>query len=625
MTMSTIKRLITATAVVVMAAFVSGCGGGGAGGQGGAGSGGGGGATEASALTLITSVPSIGSDGKTVATITAFVKDSGNRALANQFVDFSTTDNGAVITGGAVLRTDETGSASATLAITEPTNRVITLVAKSGSLTSTLGVSVVGTALTLDGPTNLVSNESTEFTVALRNSAGDPIASKPVSVASSAGNTLSQATVTTDSAGRAKFQVIGTKAGADTLKVDALGATASLSVAVASTQLSFVVPTPSQELAVDTPHVVTVAYQVGGVPQVGRPVEFFSTRGTITASATTGADGRASATISALTAGVSTITARADGIEGRQGVEFVSRVPAKISVQSSPTNVGVNLTQSSTNSSQLIAVVKDANDNPVKGQLVVFSEVVDPSNGRIEPPSATTDSSGVASVAFFPGANATGEKGIVLRATLYGTGITGTTELTASRQELDVSIGTGNVLEDLDEVNYGMPWDALVTDAAGNGVPNATVQASLVGVAFYKGRYYPGLEYWYPGGDSSSKPPFKCISEDANGNLRLDAGEDTNGDGELTPSNVAAVEVLAVGGRTDSSGFARIRIKYPKQYANWARVRLTVTTTVIAGTEGTATSEFVLPVIRDHVKLDQTPPGGIDSAFGVIGDCSTTN
>lgn len=634
MTMSTLQRMIAAAAAVVTAAIVSGCGGGGAGAQGSGNGGGGGGTTGATALTMTTSVPSIGSDGKTVATISAFVKDSGNRALANQLVELSTTDNGAVITGvasqGGLLRTDDTGSVSATLAITDPTNRVIDVVARSGSLTSTLSLTVAGTALTLDGPSNLVSNAATAFTVALRNSAGDVIPGKQVQLTSSAGNALSASVVTTDAAGRATFTVTGTTSGADTIRASGLGASASLAVSVASTQLAFAAPSTGQELVVGASHNVSVTYSIGGIPQVGRTVSFFATRGVITASATTDANGQASATISALTAGVSTITASADSVLSSRSVEFVSRVPAKLSVQPSPANVTVNLTPTGTNSSQLIAVVRDANDNPVKGQIVTFSADQDPSGGRIEPAVATTDSSGVASVAFYPGGNTTGNLGIIVRATVpavagVNPAITGTTALTASGQELDVTIGTGNKLEDLDLVNYGMPWDAVVTDASGRPVENATVQASLVGVAFYKGQYYPGETHWYPGGDTSSKPPFKCISEDTNGNLRLDAGEDTNHDNELTPSNVAAVQVLAANGRTDESGFARIRVKYPKQFANWVRVRLTVTITVIAGTESTATREFVLPVVRDDVKLDQNPPGGVHSVFGVIGDCTTTN
>ena len=349
----------------------------------------------------------------------------------------------------------------------------------------------------------------------------------------------------------------------------------------------------------------------------------------MSASAQTDASGRATATISSPTAGSSTITAKVGGVLASQRVEFVSRTPSKISVQGSPANVGVNLSAATSNSSQLIAVVRDASDNPVKGQTVSFSADSDPSNGRIEPAVATTDSAGVATVAFFPGANTTGNNQITLRATVVGKGVTGTTTLTASRQELIVRVGTGNQLLVPDEVNYIMPWDAVVTDSSGNPVANAAVQASLVGVAFYKGQYYAeGIganARWTPGGEVEGLPRFRCPGEDTNGNLRLDAGEDTNGDGQITPGNVAAAQVVAEGGRTDGTGFARIHVKYPKEFGSWTQVRLVVTITAIAGTEGTATRVFDLPVVRDDLALTVSPPGGIVSAFGRLGDCSTTN
>ena len=192
-----------------------------------------------------------------------------------------------------------------------------------------------------------------------------------------------------------------------------------------------------------------------------------------------------------------------------------------------------------------------------------------------------------------------------------------------------VLLKTTNGLLVPDEVNYIMPWDAVVTDSSGNPVANAAVQASLVGVAFYKGQYYAqgvGADArWTPGGEVQGLAPFRCPGEDSNGNLRLDSGEDTNGDGQITPGNVAAAQVAAEGGRTDSTGFARINVKYPKEFGNWVQLRLIVTITAIAGTEGTATREFVLPVVRDDLALTVNPPGGIVSAFGRVGDCTTTD
>lgn len=626
MTMASLKRWIAAGAAVAATLLVAGCGGGSGAGAWGEAPGGTGG--EASSLTLTTNVPTVGSDGKTVATLTAFVKDGGNRAMPNQMVTFSTADSGVVLLQSANV-TDAAGLVTAKMTVVDPTNRDVTVNARSGSISNTLTVAVVGTTLSLDGPASLLANTPTEFSVALRDAAGAVIGGKQVKIASSAGNTLSAGTVTTDSAGRAKFLVTGVVPGVDTITATALGTMGKVTTEVAGTQLLFTTPGVGQELEVGLSHTVSVTLLSQGVPQSGQTVEFLATRGTITPSAQTDASGRATVTITASSAGLSTVTAKVGAVLSSQRVEFVSATPSKISVQASPANVGVNLGGASSNSSQLIAVVRDASDNPVKGQSVSFSADADPSNGRIEPAIATTDSAGVATVTFFPGANSTGNNQIILRATVVGKGVAGTTTLTASKQELMVRIGTGNKIEAGDPVSYTMLWDAVVTDSSGNPVANATVQGALVGTAFYKGRYYAdGTEPnsgLLPGGETQGTPKYKCPGEDTNGNLRLDSGEDVNGDGQITPGNVAAVQVSANGGRTDSTGFARIEVKYPKQYANWAQVRLTVTITAIAGTEGTAVSIFDLPVAATDVDGSAAPPGGYVSAYGLTADCTTTN
>ncbi len=633
--MSSLHRSLAAAMAFVASLIIAGCGGGGAGAQG---SGGGstGGVVEPASVQVRSSEPTISSNGDTPVTITVFVKDSANRAMANQQVSMALIDPVGAAGGllkDIVAKTDASGTASATLVVTDPTNRTVTVTAQSGTASGSIEVPVIGTTLALTGPSSVVLNAVTDYVVALRDSDGAALSGRAVSVASQAGNTLSAATVTTNTAGQARFSLTATKSGADRVTVSALGATAGADVSVASSQLVFAAPAAGQELEVTSAarprtHQVSVEWRSGGQPVAGRRVDFGATRGTITASAVTNAAGVATAQIESPTAGSSTITARTDDgtLVGTQRAEFVSVVPSKIALQSSPANVGVNPSGSTANSSQLIAVVRDAADNPVKGQLVSFSAFTDPSNGRIEPAVATTDASGVATVAFYPGANSTGNGQIEIRSAIPGSTVPfASTRLTASQQELIVRIGTGNALEVPDIVNYVMPWDAVVTDASGNPVANAAVQASLVGIAFYKGGYYPAGDYWAAGGETETLPRYKCVSEDVNGNLRLDAGEDTNGNGELTPGNVAAAQVVATNARTDSTGFARINVKYPKEYGNWAQVRLVVTITTIAGTEGSATRTIDLPVVRDDLKITQTPPGGLVSAFGLRGDCTSTN
>jgi hypothetical protein len=620
------RWLMRAGCVLASLALVA-CGGGGGAGAGGQGStGSGSSATGPASLVLLTSAPTIGSDGRSTATISAVVKDAGNRTMLNQDVVFSTTDVGATLQVNS-QRTDLSGTATATLSISEPANREIAVRAVTGSLESTIRVAVTGTQLAISGPANLVAGAPNEYTVSLRNSAGSPIVGRAVSIASAAGNSLSAGSVVTDSAGQARVQVTGSRSGADTITASStLGASASLSVQVSGTLLSFLAPTASSEPQVSTAVPIRVRYLIDGVAQVGQTVTFLSTRGTVTSTnVTTDAAGEASTTLSSPTAGLATLTALAGSVSNTQRVEFVSRTASKISLQSSPASVGVNLSATGTNSSQLIAVVRDAADNPIKGATVSFSAIADPSNGRIEPATATTDSSGVASVAFFPGANSTGNRQIIVRAAVTASAISADTTLTASQQELVVRIGTGNQIETSEATRYIMPWTAAVTDSAGNPVVGAVVQASLVGVRFFKGRYFWTGAVWSTRGATSDVVPWACESEDTNGNLRLDPGEDRDGDGALEPANVAVVRVVSTDGRTDASGFANIQVEYPREYANWTQVRLRVTITAIAGTEVSSERTFSLPVLAADIGSETILPPGAASPFGVVGDCFVPN
>jgi hypothetical protein len=636
------SRLMAAMLALLMMVSLAACGGGGGSGAGAQPAGSAGGSAsgaDPAAVQVTTSVPSIGSDGRSTATITAIVKDASNRSMANQDVKFATTDAGAVLQV-VNARTDLSGAATATLSISDAANRTITVSAATGSLVKTVPVAVTGTQLSLSGPATLVAQAANEFTISLRNSAGTAIAGAVVTVKSAAGNALSASSVTTDAAGQARFTVTGTVSGTDTLTAAsaALNANASLTVTVSGTLLSFVDPVPSQEIPVSTLQSVTVRYLAGGVPQAGQSITFQATRGSCgsppvagscsgTVTAVTDADGLARTQVTSSTAGISTITALVGSLSSQQRVEFVSRNPSKITLQASPANIGVNLSSTGTSSSQLIAVVRDSADNPVKGAIVSFSSVADPSSGRIEPAMATTDSAGVASVAFFPGANSTGNNQIVIRAALPNTALSSQASLTASKQELVVRIGTGNSLEATDPTRYSMPWSALVTDSAGNPVEGALVQAQLVGISFRKGAYFWNAtqSLWVPRDSTGLFEPLLCLSEDLNGNLQLDPGEDLNNNGQLDPANVAVTRVLSTDGRTDNSGFANLKIEYAREYANWASVRLRVTITAIAGTEVFSQREVLLPVLTSDIASQTVAPPGAVSPFGRASSCASAN
>jgi hypothetical protein len=303
-------------------------------------------------------------------------------------------------------------------------------------------------------------------------------------------------------------------------------------------------------------------------------------------------------------------------------VEFVSRTAGKLSLRAGPANVPVNPSADGSSSSQLIAVVRDLADNPVKGQQVFFTALADPSNGRIEPGFAVTDSSGVASVAFFPGANSTGNNQIRVRASIPSAGLGAETTLTASAQALFVRAGTGNEIEKSSATTNEMPWTARVTDASGVAVAGATVQASVVGVSYFKGKYTRVGGAWVRTDETGGGAPFECVSEDGNGNGRLDAGEDLDGDGKLEPVGIPSVVVTATGSKTDSNGEAPLAVRYEREYGGWVEVRLRVTITTVAGTEGVDERSFVLPVLAADLTDANVAPPGTPSPFGAVSDCS---
>ena len=585
-------------------------------------------------------------------TLTAVVKNSGNAALANQTVSFTTTDAGVTIVSPTAA-TDATGTATGTMTIgtgpTSNTNRTIEVVATTGGLTVKKNVQVVGSTVTVTGPDAVAQDTAAQYVVTVRDSASNALASQSVTVTSQAGNPITTigSSSATDSQGQFKFSVKPSKAGSDTLTIATVGVSAVKSFSVSGDQLSFV-GSPA-EVQVNTVSTLTLNLLKDGVAYANQAVALTATRGTLsTSSVTTNSVGRATVTITSPTAGFTEVNASsATGLNATSRIEFVSSNPSKINLQPSPSTVSTNVSGSSSNSSQLIATVRDAADNPVKNFRVNFSFVADPSNGRIEPGFATTDSNGTASTVFIPGPNSSGNNAVVISASLPAAPLVAAsqTALTVSRSVLVVRIGTGNEIEKIDTTKNGMPYTVIVSDSSGNPVKDVLIQASLVPLLYYKGTYqWNGSpdDRW---GKFFTLPPippalvgvpviteYQCANEDTNGNGQLDPGEDSpangigNGDGLLTPGNPAVVSFNAgfENGKTNALGYLDMRVIYPREFATWLQVRLRVTA-VVAGTEGVGTSTFVLPGITgDYTSKTQSPPGVV-SPYGSSSSCTVPN
>ena len=152
------------------------------------------GTTVAASIKLLVSNEQLDSDlaGAPTVTLTANVLDSNLNLLKDKEVTFSADSGVLNITRGT---TDASGTATATLGTGgDPTNRVITVTARTGSVApATTPVTVTGTNLSISGAASLSSGDSTPLTIFLKDSKGKGIAGRTVEVKSAKGNTLSAA------------------------------------------------------------------------------------------------------------------------------------------------------------------------------------------------------------------------------------------------------------------------------------------------------------------------------------------------------------------------------------------------------------------------------------------------
>jgi fibronectin type 3 domain-containing protein len=588
----------------------------------------------AASIDLLVSNPQLNSDGATTVALTAIVKDSSNRALSGKSVSFSADSGVLAVTSGT---TDANGTATATLGTGgNPTNRTIRVSASTGSISAaTNNVTVTGTALSISGAASLSSGDTTPLTIFLKDSAGAGIVGKTVTVTSANGNTLSPASAATNASGQVIVNVTATVGGTDKITASSIGATKGFDLTVNTTILTFITPPPlaTTEIPIGTNQTVTVAYMSGTIPQPGVTVNFLTTRGALSsASAVTGANGRATVTVASTNSGPALLVASiVGGPTAQAAVEFVAPTPSSLTLQATPATIGTNSGGLTTEKSLITAVVRDANDNLVKNKTVSFTIINDASAGSLTPASSITDSFGTASTYFISGASPGGLGGVTIRASVVGTAVTATTSLTVARKSLFIALAAGNEIKTGPVSNsYLKEFVALVTDSAGNPVVGATVVPTIVPLYYQKGyyTYSTSSSRWTQVGtlvsSFSTHPGIPaCWNEDLmthnplyDFNGVLDPGEDQNGNNRLDPGDVVSVTATV----TNSSGLSTVSLVYAEDYAYWVTVKLETFT----GTSGSTASAFVDYTLEgmasDFVNPGISPPGN-PSPFGTSWTC----
>jgi len=603
---------------------------------------------EVSSIALFASSQRLASSGSQEIELIAIAKDASNNLLEGVTLNFSAT-SGAVEVINSLTGPDGKASAKLTTGF-EKNNRVISVTAgNSVDVNDVLDIQVVGTTITFTGSSSLAINDSNSYIIKVLDSDGNGIANTVITLSLSNESTeipasevaaiiLSESAIT-DATGQAAITVTGTTGGTNSLIATALGTSANKVVAVQADSFLFTrfsneieVVIPSAVSAPAIPDVllsktanVSLTWLRSGVAVAdGTEVNFTTTRGALVANSAMTIDGVVTATLTSTDAGKALITfVGSDTISDKTieltnqiEFEFVADTAVTIKAQASPNSIAPD-GQTST----ISVVVKDVNGNLVKNKTIIF-ELSDTNNGEIFPASAVTNSNGSASTVY-TSSNTSAQDGVEVTATVKGTTITDTVSLTVADRELFIALGTGNSILNIDETTYNKQYSVFVTDVDSTPQANVNLTVSAIPKQYYKGFWVVVLKE----GEFDHYAPFytaTCDNEDVDFDGFLTAGEDYNGDEQLTPGNIAN----AIGEvTTDDQGRAIIDILYAEVFGNWVDIDLIVSTKV-QGTEGFTQVTFNLPVSGEDISNEGTPPAtfvGFDSPFGNAIDCSNAN
>ena len=335
-------------------------------------------------------------------------------------------------------------------------------------------------------------------------------------------------------------------------------------------------------------------------------------------------------------------------------LSFVSISPTKLLLQTERSVLSIG------GSTQIIARVLDKDDAPVKNAIVQFTTTKDASGGSLGQGVAYTDSSGVAKVVYNAGQNPTNTDGVIIEAEVRlielpdGTEtpvspiIKNTASITVQTRSTFISFAFADKITAGDrQVYYYQKGSISVLNSTGKPAINQPVSINLNPSSYGKGEFFvakdiEGEKFWarrtyrtifFPTPSIEYGDYITCNNEDTNNNGILDPGEDVNGNGQLDPINVAAV--LDKDGNevnssqnfnfiTDSAGKVDFSIRYPKQYAEWYKAKVTVNTSV-DGSESQQSRVISFPVLVDDVDISIPLRPNMESPFGVNPSCSIAN
>lgn len=561
------------------------------------------GSREAASDLTVTAAATILNSVVSTVTVTATAVDANRNALPNIPVTFS-VDNGATIVPSGTV-TGAAGSLTGVLRIgQDQSNRTIHVVVTSGTVTRTVNVIVTGAKLTSSGVASTVGFGSLDnrITYLLVDNANAKMTGYPITVKASG---LADVSGVTDADGAFTY--------------------------------TYTAPTAPKPVV---PVTLVVEAAAGGA--ISR--DNISVTGTVV------------------------IPPAAVAVTSPS----VSVSPNVIAVN--PLGAGT------VNKVEVRALFLGANNAPVKNVRVWFDLDGDKQSigGTFDSTVARallySDVNGVARTTYAPGSRFSPKDGVTVRACwsagdfvlpAEGGACTNAVRatLTVVSESLSVSIGTnGTIGIGSSGLTYTKRYAVQVVDSSGQAKVGVQVSPSIDLLAYYKGFYSLIGDIWfrqglgntypttYPGTGlpvppsallaSDGTPMFNpsgnvsiCDNEDLNrngvGETFFDSiqtalvPEDQNGSGSLSPQRPMldprkADVTIAIEGSTttDANGLVVLKIEYPQNVGSWVRFNILVSASGVAGTEGRANFEGVLPVLASALTSKDIPPPFARSPYG---------
>jgi hypothetical protein len=295
--------------------------------------------------------------------------------------------------------------------------------------------------------------------------------------------------------------------------------------------------------------------------------------------------------------------------------------PATVAVQSaslaaSPSVVAVN-TGTTSNRSELRALFVGAGNAPVQNVRVRFDLAGDANNIGGSLTSGTnvvySNANGIATTAYVPGTRFSPTDGLTVRACWSandfpaGTCPNATTAtLTVVSDALWVSIFTDALIEVSDQ-SYVKTYTVQVVDSSGSAKAGVEISKSVDVLRYFKGEWQVVGDKWVKVQRAS------CDNEDLNRNGVLEvysngAVEDANATGSLDPRKSDVAIGFVGSSSTDAGGKVQIQISYGQNVASWLEFNILVAASGVAGTEGRASYQGVLPVLAAAVADPDVEP-----------------